>query len=147
MNRLLFIEWVTEFDRAMVRQKRKVLLFMDNATSHPSDVKLKNVTLKFFPVNTTSQLQPLDQGIIRAIKAHYRKRFVRAVLTRIDEGHNATDVARCVSVLDACQWVASAWKETNTSTMAKCFTMSVGGIRLEGNQHIDCGKVLYHVSG
>ena len=31
--------------------------------------------------------------------------------------------------------------------MAKCFTMSVGGVRLEGNQHIDCGKVLYHVSG
>ena len=54
MNCLLFIEWVTEFDRAMIRQKRKVLLFMDNATSHPSDVKLKNVTLKFFPANTTS---------------------------------------------------------------------------------------------
>ena len=51
---------------------------------------------------------------------------MRAVLTRIDEGHNATDMACCVSVLDACQWVASAsaWKETNTSTVAKCFTMS-----------------------
>ena len=124
MNRLLFIEWVTEFDRAMVRQKRKVLLFMDNATSHPTDVKLKNVTLKFFPANTTSRLQPLDQGIIRAVKAHYRKRLVRAVLARIDEGHTAADVARCVNVLDACQWVAAAWKETKTSTVSKCFTMS-----------------------
>ena len=33
-------------------------------------------------------------------------------------------MARCVTVLDACQWVASAWKETKTSTVAKCFTMS-----------------------
>ena len=33
-------------------------------------------------------------------------------------------MARCVTVLDACQWVASAWKETKTSTVGKCFTMS-----------------------
>ena len=51
---------------------QKVLLFVDNATSH-SIVQLCNVKLKYLPANTTSILQPLDQGIILAMKQKYLK--------------------------------------------------------------------------
>ena len=46
---------------------RKVLLFLDNATLH-SNIQLCSVKLKYLPVNTTSILQQLDQGITLAMK-------------------------------------------------------------------------------
>ncbi|XP_055954561.1 uncharacterized protein LOC126810200 [Patella vulgata] len=44
-----------------------------------------NVNIKFLPPNTTSILQPLDQGIIRAFKARYRHHMMTHLITRIDE--------------------------------------------------------------
>ena len=43
-------------DRGMNQEKRKVILFWDNATSHPETAQagLKNVKLVFLPKNTTS---------------------------------------------------------------------------------------------
>ncbi|XP_033739339.1 tigger transposable element-derived protein 4-like [Pecten maximus] len=72
MTGQLFTEWVSELDRRMRLSRRNILLFLDNAPSHPN-VKLTNVKLAFFPVNTTPVLQPLDQGIIQAVKMVYRK--------------------------------------------------------------------------
>ena len=42
---------------------------MDNVPCHPVDIILSNIRLQYFPPNTTSVLQPLDQGIIRAFKS------------------------------------------------------------------------------
>lgn len=67
-----FEEWLNKLNEKMKRQKRSVLLFLDNATSHPR-CNLSNVRLLSFPPNTTAVLQPLDQGVIKAVKSHYRK--------------------------------------------------------------------------
>ena len=69
-----------KFGEHMGRKGRKVLLFLDNATSH-SDVHLCNVNLKFLPANTTSILQPLEHGIILAMKRKYRKTQIRYMIT------------------------------------------------------------------
>ncbi|XP_055308291.1 tigger transposable element-derived protein 6-like [Sitodiplosis mosellana] len=58
-------QWLIQFNRKMVIQKRKILLFLDNASSHPH-LKLSNIELVFLPPNTTSHTQPLDQGIINS---------------------------------------------------------------------------------
>ena len=76
----LFEEWVVAFDRKMKRQKRKVLLFVDNCPAHTDVDNLSATKLVFLPPNTTSVLQPRDQGIIYAFKQQYRKRLVRHVL-------------------------------------------------------------------
>jgi hypothetical protein len=56
-------------DRRMASKSRKILLFLDHCPAHSKDVRnLKNVQVKFFPANTTSVLQPMDQGIIKALK-------------------------------------------------------------------------------
>ena len=82
----IFDAWLKRFDRKMTAKGRKILLPLDNASSHDKDLHLTNVKLQFLPSNSTSRLQPLDQGIIKAIKAHYRKRLMEAVLVRLDQG-------------------------------------------------------------
>lgn len=42
----LFLEWLQTLDRKMHQQYRKILLFADNAPSHP-DIHLENGELKF----------------------------------------------------------------------------------------------------
>lgn len=53
--------------------KFKVLLIIDNASGNPESVcyENENVEVVFLPQNTTSLLQPLDQGIIWFVKATY----------------------------------------------------------------------------
>jgi hypothetical protein len=55
------------WDRELWLQK-KILLLADNCPAHPVLEKLV-----FLPANTTSMLQPMDQGVIRSLKCHYRK--------------------------------------------------------------------------
>ncbi|XP_070551006.1 tigger transposable element-derived protein 6-like [Ptychodera flava] len=80
----VFENWLLSFDRKLGRQKRKALLFLDNATCHPH-INPRNVKLIFFPPNTTSKLQPMDQGIIQALKLKYRKRQLQHIIALMDE--------------------------------------------------------------
>ncbi len=54
---------------------------MDNCSAHiplmqlVSVVTLYNTTVFYLPPNTTLKIQPCDAGIIRSLKAYYRRRF------------------------------------------------------------------------
>ena len=63
----VFETWLKKLNRKMPFKKRKVLVFLDNASSYPT-VEYSNVKLQFFPPNTTSMLQPMDQDITQATK-------------------------------------------------------------------------------
>ncbi|XP_063614693.1 tigger transposable element-derived protein 6-like [Penaeus indicus] len=122
MTAALFTDWLKDVNSLMRRRKKKILLFLDNATSHSPDIRLSNVTLKFLPANTTSRLQPLDQGIIRAFKARCRKHLLRSVIAKIDDTTaTASEVAKSVNVLGAVYMISRAWNETRESTITKCF--------------------------
>jgi hypothetical protein len=41
----------------------KVLLLVDNTAGHPKDLYHPNLNVIFLPPNTTSLIQPIDQGI------------------------------------------------------------------------------------
>ena len=64
MNSELFIKWVKKLDRKFKREKRKILMFIDNCPAHPRVENLEAVKLIYFPPNSTAKLQPMDQGII-----------------------------------------------------------------------------------
>ncbi|XP_025205099.1 tigger transposable element-derived protein 6-like [Melanaphis sacchari] len=85
MNRDLMTDWLMCFNRKMEMENRKIILFLDNASSHPDTLNLKNIKLIFLPPNTTSICQPLDQGIIKNFKVHYRQRLLRHILSRVDQ--------------------------------------------------------------
>ncbi|XP_052212225.1 tigger transposable element-derived protein 6-like [Dreissena polymorpha] len=86
----------------MRRKARKILLFLDNAASHTADMDLSHVQLSFLPANTTSQLQPLDQGVIRAFKAVYSRFMLRALLATMEE----TDDSASLHAIKACGFTA-----------------------------------------
>ena len=65
----------------MKEEKRNILLLLDNASVHPIDIQLTNIRLLFFPKNSTSVIQPLDQGIIRSFKCNYRFKLMTYVLS------------------------------------------------------------------
>ena len=54
----------------MRKERRNVILFLDNTTVHPSSLTDMNSNIKivFLPKNKTSRLQPLDAGIIQSFK-------------------------------------------------------------------------------
>ncbi|GBO01180.1 Tigger transposable element-derived protein 6 [Araneus ventricosus] len=121
MTTEIMSDWMVELDNKMKKQKRKIILLMDNATSHPDDLKLKNINLVFLPPDTTSMLQPLDQGIIRSFKVGYRKLLLRHVLSQISSCKSSEELAKSVSVLDAISWITSALKKVEPGCVLKCF--------------------------
>ena len=80
-----------------------IILFMDNAGCHPHELtdQFSIIKIIWLPANTMSKLQPLDPGIIKNFKAHYRKLLLRYVLSKIDECYLGLEVANSVNVLFA----------------------------------------------
>ncbi|XP_064486017.1 tigger transposable element-derived protein 6-like [Ornithodoros turicata] len=73
ITRSIFGEWLKCFDDDMRRKKRTVCLLLDNCTAnHVVGIKVTNIELVYFPANSTSVLQPLDQVIIHSVKCGYR---------------------------------------------------------------------------
>ena len=68
----IFSSWLVKLDKKFQREHRRVAVVVDNCPAHPNiQATLKAVKLVFLPPNTTSQLQPCDQGIIQNLKVHY----------------------------------------------------------------------------
>ena len=103
------------------------MLLLDSAGCHPHDLngKYSNIQTIFLPLNTTSQIQLLDLGMIHNFKIHCRKLLLRFVLSKIDDiNDTASQIVKSISVLMAIRWVAEAWDLLQEETIRKCFTKS-----------------------
>ena len=112
---------LSSLNRKVSSQRRSILLLLDNAGCHPRDLKGKysNIKLLFLPPNTSSELQPLDLGIIQNI--FYKSLFLRYVLARIEDCETVRDVVKSVNILMAIRWVSEAWKRVKPNTIKKSF--------------------------
>ena len=111
----------------LTKVNRKILLLVDNCTAHPHVSTLKNIQLKFLPPNTTSLIQPMDQGIIKNLKTLYRKELVHVTLAYIEENilnpsSTAIDVSSKISILQAVSFVAKSWRAVKEATIINCFS-------------------------
>lgn len=122
MTQHIYEDWLIDFNRKMSLQNRKVILFIDNASCHVNpEHELSNVKVCYLPPNTTSKLQPLDQGVIKQFKLEYSRRVLRYLIARIDNCNNAFQLVKEVTVSDAVSWIKSSWENVKTETIKKCF--------------------------
>ena len=87
------------------------------------DAEYSNIKIVFLPANTTAELQPLDQGIIRVVKLSYRKAITENVLACIhaDKPDNLQNIMRSLDFVVACENIVAAWNHMSEALIIKCF--------------------------
>jgi hypothetical protein len=80
---------------------------------HSKLKSLNNVRVTFLPANTTSLLQPMDQGIIRSLKQRYCKCLVCRYIQHITN----TKEPFKVSSFDAISIFAASWNAVSQQTI------------------------------
>ena len=129
MTGILFEEYVRWFDRQMTG--RNVCLLVDELSAHVAGKELlswdlpeslANIKVVLFPTNTPSVHQPLDQGIIRSWKAHYRRRWL-AYMCNVYKAHGNPLIS--TNILKAIRWLTDAWENDVTPiTIRNCWNKS-----------------------
>lgn len=122
MTTTVFQSWLRDLDASMREQGRQILLLVDNASSHSDeDVTLTNIRLEKLPPNTTSKLQPLDQGIIHCVKRHVLTRKMQHALDEMDTGN---DKPYKVGMFKGIEWSIEAWQSLPAETIQHCWLHS-----------------------
>ncbi|XP_056645814.1 tigger transposable element-derived protein 6-like [Diorhabda sublineata] len=115
----LFNKFLLDWDKELKKKRRKILLLIDNCPSHINLRDFEFIKVVFLPPNTTSVLQPMDQGIIQKIKTNFRKQLVLRFLQDVEENRETK-----ISILDAIIMVHQAWEDVPATTITNCFKHS-----------------------
>jgi hypothetical protein len=78
-------------------------------------------------------LQPMDQGVIRSLKCHYRKLILLRMMECIEKKQDHT-----VTLLDAIRCIEKAWRQVTDRTIHNCFRhmgiLSAQGVNVTKNK-------------
>ncbi|KAF0735534.1 hypothetical protein Ae201684P_022419 [Aphanomyces euteiches] len=140
METALCVLWFNKVFVPEVRKRtvRKVLLIMDNAPSHPQYLESEGIRVVFLPPNCSSWKQPCDMGIIASLKKRYKYLYLSKILSFYDmspeeqaltnriastrrRGTAGVDMGRPATLLDAANYVVTAWNDLAPSCIANCF--------------------------
>jgi hypothetical protein len=106
----IFWEWLLCLESKMACKNRNILLFLDQCSTHNHKcLTLKYVHLLHLPADSTSYMQPLDQGIIYCLKCAYQKSLVRFLLREMERNVPATDIRKW-NVMDTMRGVTVVWE-------------------------------------
>lgn len=118
-----FKNWFAEYFVPCVEasnRSQNLVMKLDNASAHSQDVaeEYPHIQIIFLPPNTTSVLQPMDQGVIAAYKSYYlRKTLNNAIASFSESSESVTTFWRNISIEDAVQAIGESWNEVKQSTM------------------------------
>lgn len=155
-TRLLFQEWfhnyfvpsVVKFQletHGIARDNIKAILLLDNAPAHPCVEDLVGldgrIKVMYLPPNTTSIMQPMDQGVIEACKRHYRFKYQSECLvvleneTDVDDGDTrgarTLENFKAYNIRNAVFNWAEAWHSLNATTLANAWNKLIKGTDVE----------------
>jgi hypothetical protein len=134
MTTNIFESWFKESFIPAVRRhlrskgiEEKACLLLDNCPAHPPANSLKSSDGKIFvfylPKNTTSKIQPLDQGIISAFKRNYRYELVKAVVSTETD---LTTYLKNLNLKDAFYLASDAWDSVKPQSIQACWDKALG---------------------
>ncbi|KAG0440948.1 Tigger transposable element-derived protein 6 [Dictyocoela muelleri] len=115
-----FNKWILYISEYFKKQNRKIVLVLDNCTSHRLSVCVENIKLIFLPKNSTSVLQPLDAGIIRSFKSKVYKLQIKNVISRLDENNNIEEIYKSINTKDAIIYSHWAWNDVTQECINNC---------------------------
>ena len=132
ITKLIFQEWfvenlIPELKAYCERENMafKILLIMDNASAHilPYEELSDNIKVIFMPPNTTSIMQPMDQGVISCFKANYLKETFTQLIEATDASDEMTvmqfwkefDILKCVKI------IGNVWKSLSSRLLNSCW--------------------------
>ncbi|KAG7171500.1 Tigger transposable element-derived protein 4-like 1 [Homarus americanus] len=116
MTSSIFESWVRQLDEQYQNLNRNIIILVDSCPAHPHVDDLNSVQLIFLPKDSTSQLQPVEQGVIQNLKTVYR----RSVLERLIE-YNEKGQEYEITLLEAMGLLEGAWKQIKTELIVKSF--------------------------
>lgn len=129
VTQTIFSEWYTTYFCPGVAQfcaangfPPKVMLVLDNAPGHPANLQEINnddleVEVVYLPPNTTSLLQPMDQGVIATFKAYYLRTTFKGIVEAVQSDITVRDYWKSYNILKAITNIDSAWDEVSLSCM------------------------------
>ena len=131
MNTAIFTSWF--FDqfvpsvRAYLKEKNlseKAVLLLDNAPTHPSSEVLQTpdgfIKCFFLHANTTSVIQPMDQGVLENLKRRYKRALLEKLLLSMEDGTPEVFV-KSLNIKDCVYMCASAWNDIREESLARSF--------------------------
>lgn len=125
VSKAIFSDWYTNNFKPGVRQYQlqqhrtgKVLLLVDNCRAHTISEQSRDDSqfkLMILPPNTSSTIQPMDQGVIAKCKKFFRHKLLRRI-----HQHSSNGVAQFYAdydVKDCIDIIAEAWNVLTTTNI------------------------------
>lgn len=115
----IFTKFISKWEKQLRRENRRILLLIDNCSAHPEITGLTNIRIEFLLPNATSVIQPMDQGVIRSFKCHFRKQLILMLLDRRDKRGTTSNAN--INVLEAIRLMNDAWENVTSTCITKCY--------------------------
>ncbi|XP_058869027.1 tigger transposable element-derived protein 4-like [Acipenser ruthenus] len=123
MTSYIFERWLKQWDTSLKAQRRHIALFVDNCPAHRA-IKLDSIELIILTANVSAPIQPCDQGVIPALKAHYSRLIASKSLAGtdvVDGVQPAPELARKIDLFTTMLLIKESWDAVQSETIVNCF--------------------------
>ena len=123
---------------ALLGLEQKAVLVLDNCPAHPNVKDLVSddgkITAHYLPPNVTSLIQPMDQGVLEALKRRYKKKIRRRLLIEEENGQSIVAFLKSVDMKVVAELIAESWDEVQASTIQKSWRKIIASRSDQGEE-------------
>ncbi|OQR83690.1 tigger transposable element-derived protein 6-like, partial [Achlya hypogyna] len=134
-----FASYVDKFNALAELRDVTFFVLVDNASSRLKAIKTlgalddqtppnwyKSVVFLLLPPNATSVLQPVDMGVLRSLKARFRRIQLAPLFAAFEKvvdsgGKEQFDVTKATHLSHCLDWLAAAWDEVPANLIRRCW--------------------------